>query len=188
MPRRQTAFFAGGYYHIYNRGNNHEAIFFERENYLFFLRQLRKYFARDAVEIVTYCLMPNHYHLLICLKTDALADIVQRFTLSYSKAIGKRFNRVGTLFQGPFKAIWVEKEEYLLQLSRYIHLNPVNAGLVVYAEDWEFSSYRDYIGLRNGTLIVPEIIRAYLPTPRAYREFVESYQDDRQLVGRLGMD
>jgi REP element-mobilizing transposase RayT len=188
MPRRKVSFFAGGYYHIYNRGNNHEAIFFERENYLFFLRQLRKYFVCDAVEIVAYCLMPNHYHLLIRLKTDNLADILQRFALSYSKAISKRFNRVGTLFQGPFKAILVEKEEYLLQLSRYIHLNPVKAGLVTRAEDWEFSSYRDYIGLRDGTLIVPDVVLAYIPTRQAYREFVESYQEGQQLIEQFGLD
>jgi hypothetical protein len=124
--------------------------------------------------------------LLIHLKTDHLADILQPFTLSYTKAINKRFNRVGTLYQGPFKAILVEKEEYLLQLSRYIHLNPVKAGIVTHAEDWEFSSYRDYIGIRDGTLIVPDIIQAYIPTPQAYREFVESYHEDRQLE-QLGL-
>jgi len=188
MPRRQVSFFVGGYYHIYNRGNNHEAIFFERENFLFFLRQLRKYFLRDAVEIIAYCLIPNHYHLLIHRKTDALADILQRFTLSYSKAIGKRYNRVGTLFQGPFKAILVEKEEYLLELSRYIHLNPVKAGLVTHAEDWEFSSSRDYIEMRDGTLIVRDIIQAYIPTPQAYREFVESHQENHKLIEQLEID
>src|SRR5574341_1106415 len=154
MPYRKVPFFAGGYYHIYNRGNNQEAIFFERENYTFFLRQVRKYFGREAVDIVAYCLMPNHYHLLVHLKVDDLGSMVQPFALSYTKAINKRFNRVGTLFQGPFKAIWVEREEYLLQLCRYIHLNPVKAGLVARAEDWEFSSYRDYVGLRDDGLIV----------------------------------
>ena len=188
MPRRGTSFFVGGYYHIYNRGNNQEKIFFERENYLFFLRQFRKYFARDAVEIVAYCLMPNHYHLLMHLKTDKLADLIQAFTLSYSKAINKRFNRVGSLFQGPFKVILIEKEDYLLQLSRYIHLNPVKAGLVAHADNWEFSSYRDYIGLRNGTLIVPDVVLAYVSAGQAYREFVESSQEDRQLVERLSFD
>jgi REP element-mobilizing transposase RayT len=188
MPYRRVPFFAGGYYHIYNRGNNQQAIFFERENYVFFLRQLRKYFVRTAVDIVAYCLMPNHYHLLIHLKIDDLASLVQPFALSYTKAINKRLHRVGTLFQGPFKAILIEREEYLLELSRYIHLNPVKAALVARAEDWEFSSYRDYIGLRNGSLVAPEVVLAYFPSRQAYREFIESAQEDRQLLQHLGLD
>ncbi|MGA9348067.1 MAG: hypothetical protein WBW48_04590 [Anaerolineae bacterium] len=72
MPYRPVEFRSGEYYHVYNRGNNYQPIFFERENYLYFLRQLRKYLVVDAIEIVAYCLMPNHYHLLVYLKTDDL--------------------------------------------------------------------------------------------------------------------
>jgi len=175
------------HYHIYNRGNNHAAIFFERENYLFFLRQLRKYLYAQ-VEIVAYCLMPNHYHLLVHLETENFPQLMQPFLVSYSKAINQRFNRAGTLFEGPFKAIRIEREEYLLALSRYIHLNPVKARLVARAEEWEFSSYRDFIGLRQGTLIAPAAVLAYVPAGQVYREFVESSQEDRQLVAQLGFD
>ena len=100
MPYRKESFYPGAYYHLYNRGVNREKIFFERENYLFFLRQLRKYLKRELVSIIAYCLMPNHYHLIIYLNTNNLANIMQRFTLSYSKAINKRYSRVGALFQG----------------------------------------------------------------------------------------
>ncbi|MCJ7584964.1 MAG: transposase [Anaerolineales bacterium] len=90
MPHRITPFFAGGYYHIFSRGNNRQPIFYERENYCYFLRQLRNYFAPDKVEIVAYCLMPNHYHLLAHLITDSLAPLMQPLALSYAKAINKR--------------------------------------------------------------------------------------------------
>lgn len=83
---------------------------------------------------------------------------MMKLSVSYTKAINKRYGRVGSLFQGPFRAVHVDRNEYLLHLSRYIHLNPVTAGLVPQPEEWEFSSYREYIGLRNGTLPEPKIV------------------------------
>jgi len=189
MPRRQVEFRAGHYYHLYNRGNNRQAIFFERENYLFFLRQMRKYFLPESVEIIAYCLMPNHYHLLVYLKVDDLVSIMQPFTLSYTKAINQRYARTGTLFQGRFKAILVDRDDYLVHLSRYIHLNPVMAGLIRMPEDWEFSSYRDYIGLRRGTLPVPAIVLSQFPSPEAYQAFVNAYREaDHKVIEHLMLD
>jgi hypothetical protein len=120
--------------------------------------------------------------MLIRLLIADVSDILQAFTLSYVKSINRRFHRVGSLFQGPFESRLVDKNEYLLHLSRYIHLNPVAANLANRAEDWEFSSYRDYVGLRNGTLVRPKIILDQLGTEE-YRKFVESYQanDDKDI-------
>jgi REP element-mobilizing transposase RayT len=101
--------------------------------------------------VITYVLMPNHYHLLIQARTDSLSHAMQLFGISYTKAINKRFQRTGVLLQGAFQAKLVDRDNYLLHLSRYIHLNPVRAGLVQHPEDWNYSSYRDYVGLRNGT-------------------------------------
>jgi len=188
MPRRTVELYAGEYYHLYNRGNNRERIFFERENYLFFLRRLRKYLV-PILDVVAYCLMPTHYHLLIMLKEADLSHRMQLFSISYTKAMNKRYDRVGSLFQGAFQAIHVDENEYLIHLSRYIHLNPVMAGLVERAEDWEFSSYREYIGLRNGTLPKSEIVLSQFPSSEAYREFVESYvPDKREIIADLLFD
>ncbi len=176
MPYRKQIFSSGNYYHIYNRGINRENIFFEKDNYIFFLKQLRKYFFPDTASIVAYCLMPNHYHLLIFLKQTNLAQTMQKFTLSYAKAINKKFARVGSLFQGPFKAVQVNKDEYLLHLSRYIHLNPVQANLVRKPEDWVFSSYRDYIGLRNGTLIDNDVVMSQFANKIEYKKFAEGFR------------
>ena len=98
---------------------------------------------------------------------------MQPFLLAYTNAFNKRYGRIGALFQGRCKARYVGKNEYLLHLSRYIHLNPVTAGLVKKAENWEFSSYRDYLGLRTGSILNPKIVLDQFHFPEEYRDFVE---------------
>jgi putative transposase len=173
MPYRKFGFNPNQYYHLYNRGNNYEVIFREAENYRFFLRLLDKYLTPEKVEIAAYCLMPDHYHLLVCPQVETLSKLMQPFLLAYTNAFNKRYGRVGSLFQGRFKARYISGNEYLLQLSRYIHLNPVRAGLVKKAEDWEFSSLRDYLGLRKGALVRSGIVMEQFHTPEEYKKFME---------------
>ena len=174
MPRRKTAFLPGQYYHLYNRGNNRQKIFFERENYLFFLRRFRHYLVTNTLDVNAYCLMPNHYHFLVHLRKEDFSQKMQAFTLSYTKAINKRYRRCGSIFQGRFQAILVDSDSYLLHLSRYIHLNPVKAGLVKRPEDWEFSSYVDYAGFRQGTLPNMENVLSQIGSAAAYQRFVNA--------------
>lgn len=205
MSRQAVPLVAGEYYHVYNRGNNRQPIFFERENYLFFLRRVRELLVGDQdpggepdprspgfrgfCSIVAYCLMPNHYHLLVCPADDQFSRHMQRFSGSYTKAINKRHDRVGALFQGPYQALQVDRSEYLLHLSRYIHLNPVEAGFVKQAQDWEFSSYREYAGLRQGTLPRLDAVLSQFPNRDAYRRFVEAYRPgDEGMISHLLFD
>lgn len=207
MPRRELPFRAGEYYHLYNRGNNRQPIYFERDNYLFFLRKLTQYVAGSnctpaacgsrgvlaargggpTAEVIAFCLMPNHYHLLVHLRCDEFSDAMQSFGQSYTNAINKRQKRVGSLFQGRFQARHVDDDCYLLHLSRYIHLNPVVAGLVKTPEAWEFSSYREYAGLRGGSLARPEIVLNQFAGHVEYCHFVRSGigKDDERIVHLL---
>jgi putative transposase len=186
MPYRDIKFCVSEYYHLYNRGNNFQPIFFERKNYLFFLQRLREHLTSESVELVAYCLMPNHYHVLVYLKTDELSSLMQSFGLSYTKAINTRYRRVGSLFQGPFKAVHVDRIEYLLHLSRYIHLNPVMARLVRQPEQWEFSSYLDFIGQRKGIPLKRDVVLSQFPSVDDYRQFVESYVEaDKKIIQPL---
>ena len=174
MPRPQRNLVPGEYYHLYNRGNNRQNIFFERENYLYFLKQFRHVVAEETVYVVAYCLMPNHYHLLVYLREDGLSKAMQRFTMSYTNAMNRRYGRCGSLFQGRFQTIHVDSDAYLLQLTRYIHLNPVRACLVQRPEEWEFSSYCDYVGLRRGTLPQMGCVLKQVGSAEGYRRFVEA--------------
>jgi len=187
---RKVRFAAGKCYHLYNRGVNRQPIFFDAGNWDYFIARMRHYFRPDLIEVLAYCLMPNHYHLLVHLKHGELSRrVMHPFSVSYSKAVNRGQGRVGPLFQGPFKGKMVDKDEYLTHLSRYIHLNPVLAGLVAHPDEWVYSSYLDYVGRRDGPLTRPDFILSFFPSPGAYAEYVESYcQADREVVEHLMLD
>ena len=146
MPQRAIKIEPASFYHVYNRGNNKEPIFFEPANYQFFLNRFSEYFPEDTAEIHAYCLLPNHFHILIRLRREFDYSIrMQHFSISYAKSLNNWAGRVGHVFQGRYKAKQVGSTAYVLHLSRYIHLNPVLARLVRNPEEWEFSSYRDYL-------------------------------------------
>lgn len=192
MPRRQMPFVQGLYYHIYNRGNNRQAVFFEADNYLYFLGGLKKYLLPVA-HIVAYCLMPTHYHILVrirnqtseVLKTSEVSRQVslamQKFLISYTKAINKRFSRVGSLFQGQFQAKPIQTYPHLLNLCVYIHANPVKDGLVALPEDWIYSNYLEWLGRRAGTLVDHEFIQEHFGLPAEYQELVMQFVKTRYL-------
>lgn len=184
MPRREYPFLPDQYYHFYNRGNNRQTIFFQRENYFYFLRGLKKY-VRGKVDILAYCLMPTHYHILGRVRpgvqTDEVSRVMMRLGVSYTKAINQRFDRTGSLFQGQFQGKPVQTYEYLLNLCLYIHTNPVKDRLVGQPEDWEFSNYLEWINLRKGTLVDRDFIEANFGSTEEYRKLVMDTVQSRRL-------
>lgn len=120
-----------GIYHIYNRGCNKDNIFFNEDNYFYLLRKMKEIKVEYEIEIIAYCLMPNHYHLLVQQKTNkSISGFIQKLFNGYVQAINKQQNRSGTLFEGKTKSKLVDEEMYFTHLIRYIHLNPVSSGLV----------------------------------------------------------
>jgi len=191
MPARNQEFQAGEYYHIFHRGANRQKIFFETENYLYFLRLLNKYRERFAVNIIAYCLMSNHFHFLLQpQKTGALSDFMRRLQLSYVQAINKRYKRDGPLFHERFQHQHVYSERYQILLCRYIHVNPRKDGFVKQLEDWAFSNYLEFIAAREGKIYVPGFRERFFPTPAAYAEFVAAYgtDEDKDLEKWLGLN
>lgn len=174
-------------FHIYNRGNNKQTIFFERENYIYFLFKIRKYLLPHC-QIFAYCLMPNHFHLLIyaderTIKTtkignkdvNVLSYGFQNLLSSYTKAINKKYERTGSLFTQNTKAKILAPIPDGYICFKYIHQNPLKANLVKDIKDWEFSSYPDYAGLRNGSMCNKELSNNVLRFDKA-RYFKTSYE------------
>ncbi len=172
MARRPRVFAPGLLYHIIVRGNQRQKTFRSDNDYKAYLDRLEKYHVRFRVRVYAYCLMPNHAHLLLETGSTPLAKFMQGLQQSYTQYFNRRHRKVGHLFQGRYKAIICDKDKYLLALVRYIHLNPVRAGLTKRPERYPHSGHRSY--LINGT---PKIIEAgpilsLLGGKRAYERFV----------------
>jgi putative transposase len=195
------------YYHLYNRGNNRQAIFFQQENYLYFLRGIKKYIC-PAAKMVAYCLMPTHYHMLVRVQESKTSEFfknsevlspqisefsenseisraMMRLSVSYTKAINKRFGRVGALFQGQFQAKYIEDYGHLLNLCVYIHANPVKDDLAADPADWIYSNYLEWLGQRDGTLVDREFIQYHFGSPAEYQALVMDYIKTRTLPDEM---
>ena len=176
MPYRRVQFAPGHYYHLYNRGVDRQPIFGETANYAFLLRRLQAYARSLQVTVIAYCLLGNHYHLLLRQDGETpVGTLMQRVFNSYTKAYNQRYGRQGTLFEGRYRAIHVDRESYLRHVCRYIHANPVKHGFVEQVEAWPYSNYPEWVGARAGSLVDRPFVEGLFETGAAYRAFVEDY-------------
>ena len=203
------------YYHIYNRGVEKRDIFLDKEDYAVFLNLLKRYLTsldilagsdlanskikirikksfKEEISLLTFCLMPNHFHLLIHQKPErSITDFMRALVTSYSMYFNKKYDRVGSLFQDRFKAVIITTDEYLLHVSRYIHLNPIAhfagsdpAKLLSYP----YSSYPFYLGNKHAAWIEINTILSYFTSQYksastlTYQQFVEEYYKDKPVL------
>ena len=180
MARPLRIIYPGAFYHITSRGNEQKAVFKsirDREKFLEYLESASERY--DAV-IHVYCLMDNHYHLLLETPSGNLPQIMRHINGAYTTYFNIKRGRAGHLFQGRYKAILVEKDEYAKELSRYIHLNPVRAGMVELPEEYEWSSYLTYIGKhKKPEWLHNDLIHGYFGKTKSsaqkqYQKFVNS--------------
>ncbi len=149
MARPLRIQYPGAFYHVTARGNEKKAIYKSKSDRLKFIQYLELSYERYDAVMHAYCLMDNHYHLLLETPQGNLSQIIQYINGSYSSYFNSKHKRAGHLFQGRFKAILVQKDVYAQELSRYIHLNPVRAGLVALPSDYRWSSCPFYAGLKD---------------------------------------
>jgi putative transposase len=145
VARQLRIEYEGAFYHVTSRGNQREQIFWDDRDREELKKILQKTKERYGYILHAYVFMDNHYHFLIETPYANIKQLMQNINTSYTVYVNRRHKRAGHLFQGRYKAFIVDKESYLLELGRYIHLNPVRAGIVRRPEDYIWSSYRDYI-------------------------------------------
>lgn len=207
MPYRFIPFVTEEYYHIYNRGSEKRIIFEDSIDYRRFLKTLKYYQiegpkpkfsnfpnltvnkldeTKKIVEITAYCLMPNHFHLLIKqVKDKGITDFMSKSLNSYTKYYNTRHNRVGALLQGMFKAVLVENDAQLIHVSRYIHLNPISSKIVKNLDHYRWSSYQEYTNPTSNGFCFKENILSLFKTSKDYQRFVldqASYAIDLEFI------
>jgi REP element-mobilizing transposase RayT len=178
MARPLRLEFEGALCHVMARGNAREAIFLDDDDRVAFVANLGRVAERFEWRVWAWCLMGNHYHLLVETLRPTLSRGMREINGVYTQGFNRRHRRVGHVLQGRYKAVLVDKDSYLLELSRYVVLNPVRAGLVATAGDWTWSSYRAVMGkapapewlAANATLRLLHAERG--PARRAYARFV----------------
>ncbi len=201
MVYREEKPVVGEYYHVFNRGVEKRSVFSDARDYQRFTEIARYYLDSDPpisfsqrarmapeiqhrvldyseglVEVVCYCLMPNHFHFLVrVVKDQGLETWVRRMINSYTRSFNTRSTRVGSLFQGPYKIVHVSSNEQLLHLSRYIHLNCVVAGLCPHAEDYRYSSMGLYLKPDQPSWINSSIVLDQFSSPADYQRFVADH-------------
>lgn len=181
MARPLRIEYPGAFYHVMHRGNAQSDIFVSERDREKFLEYLSLAVERFEIKIHTYCLMTNHYHLLVETPQPNLSQAVKWINVSYAAYFNRKRQRSGHLFQGRFKAIVVDADEYLKHLSRYIHLNPKRAKMVEHVKDYQWSSYPIFGGYQKspGWLETEWLLSLFGNNRKRYRQFVEDVQKEK---------
>lgn len=180
MSRSLRIEYPGAFYHVMNRGVARQHIFLNEDHYYCFLRLLEEMHRQFQIEIHAYCLMGNHYHLLIRSLVNNLSDAIRHLNGIYAKSFNKSMNRDGPLFKGRFKSILVDTESYFIQVSRYIHCNPVEANIVKIPEHYQWSSYQYFLNpdKKPHWLYRNETLSYFQNNTSLYKTYVSSGVDE----------
>jgi len=203
--RDYKEFAKGEIYHVYNRGVGKMNIFKDEEDFKVFLFRLkenlfpeltkignlpksayrRKILPPNSFHLIAYCLMPNHFHLLIKQNSEIpISTLILKLCSGFSKYFNKKHNRVGSLFQDKFKAVRIYRNEQLLWTSFYIHENPLKAGLTNDLSSYKWNSYLDYTGSQNNNLCKKEIILSQFNSLTAYLNYFKE-KENKKIQNKL---
>ena len=178
MSRRKRIWYEGACFHVMGRGNRRGIIFKEEEDYYLFLNMLSIVQDKFPFKLHAYCLMTNHFHLELTTGTDPIWQIMQRLMNNYARTFNSKYGINGHLFDSRYTSCLIENEPYFLEVSRYIHLNPVKAAMVREPLAYKYSSYKNYVSSRErpfyDKIDKNKVLSAFTGTPdEKYRNFVE---------------
>jgi putative transposase len=181
MARKGRTWFEGAKYHVTCRGIRRSSLFFEDEDFEKYLALIEETRDRYPFVLHTYCLMTNHTHLQIETLETPLSTIMKNLNTKYAKYINKKYDFSGHVFDKRYGAELLNSPEYELDVSKYIHLNPAAAGMVVRPEDYFWSSYRSYVDEISSPLIDPDLLLSYFPDPPSqhYENYIKSSLTDK---------
>ncbi|MFA5099860.1 MAG: transposase [Candidatus Omnitrophota bacterium] len=192
MPRAARVLVDNGYYHAITRGNDKRKLFRRKKDYKVMIAIMQKYLKKHMVDIIHYCLMPNHIHLLIAsIKGEALPKFMQGVLQVYAHYYKKTYNSVGFVYQNRYKSMLIQNERYLIDCASYIENNPVRAKIVKKPEDYEWSSYRAYAFGKKDPLIgklnplYSGLGRTDKERQEAYIEYVNKQQPYEDIVDEM---
>lgn len=191
MARKRRIWFPGAIYHLMHRGVRRTAIFEEEMDYQVMLKLLKVSLEKYNCKLHAYCLMTNHIHLLLETNDMEIGKMMKYLSGCYASYVNQKYHYHGHVFEGRYKSCLVKEDSYFLQTSRYIHLNPVKAGMVKYPEEYRWSSYRTMIGLSDDEITMVSKTLAYFKNNSVmrYREFVadtgHKYIMQEQKDGRM---
>jgi len=189
MARRPRIEFEGAFYHVLTRGNQKQEIFLEEKDFSKYLQILIDYKKRYRFLLYAYVLMPNHVHLLVETKENPLSKILQGINQRYTMYFNRKYDTVGHLFQGRYKAILCDKDEYLLKLIKYIHYNPVRAGIVDSLDKYRWSSHRDFINtIPGGTVDSQLILPMFSEKLRHARKLYQKFMEDGSVISKKDLN
>ena len=184
MTRPLRISYKNAFYHITSRGHRKEKIFYDDKDKRTFIRKLDETFQKYTITCYAYCLMDNHYHLFLKTTKPNISQALHYLNTSYANWFRIRYQLAGSVFQGRFKSILVDADNYALVLSVYIHLNPLRAGIVDNLEDYPYSSYLDYVNLRKSSidnldtsLVLNFFSPDYNSSIRQYQEYILDNQN-----------
>ena len=197
MPGRNTykIYVEDAYYHIYGRGHNKSNIFRDKDDFAVFLNLFKRYLSntpttdkkgreypwlQPEIELLAFCLMPNHFHALVYQsKPEAMTKLFKSVITTYGMYFNKKYKLVGPVLQSRFKASMIDKDAYLMHISRYMHLNPKNY------RTWAFSSLPYYVGHRRAEWLKPERILGLFDNQKDYMDFLRDYEDYKQTMDQI---
>lgn len=181
MPRKPRIWFPGAVYHITARGNRRESIFYDLEDYQHYMELIGSCKQDISFLLHAYCLMPNHIHLLLETKEEPPGTIIKFIHTRYAIYFNKRYKLTGHVFQGRYHAKLIDTDDYFLQASKYIHLNPIEADIVRKPENYAWSSYPDYMAkAKDNALLETQRVLSYFQKPQRekYSSYVESSENE----------
>jgi len=164
-------------YHVISRGIRKDNIYYENKDKDKFLYKLKETKEKYNLKIFSYCLMENHYHLLIRTPKSNLTKAMHYLNASYTNWFKSKHEIVGPIFQGRYKSILVEDESYLLTLSSYIHLNPLRAGMVEYLKDYKYNSYNEYINKTENNLVDKNLLLSKFEDIERFKKFIYEWYE-----------